>query len=182
MGFYMIPVTLDRGWARDTFAFAIAVQNLSWGLAQPLTGMAADRFGSAKVIAAGLVLYALGLLMMAKAASPLAFVWGAGVVIGIGLAGTAFGLVYGALSKLVAPERRSWALGLAGAIGGLAQFAMVPSVQALMLGWGWRGSLLVLAVVMLLVMPLVLPLSGQRRRHRLRRRQPCRCRRRSARP
>ena len=161
MGFFMIPVTLDRGWARDTFAFAIAVQNLSWGLAQPFTGMAADRFGSAKVIAAGLVIYALGLVLMARAASPAAFIWGAGVVIGIGLAGSAFGLVYGALSKLIAPERRSWALGLAGAVGGLAQFAMVPSVQALLLAWGWRGSLLVLAVVMLLAMPLVLPLSGR---------------------
>lgn len=161
-GLFLVPITMDRGWSRETFGLAMAVQNLIWGIAQPLTGMIADRFGSAKVIAGGLVFYAIGLMLMSQAATPSVFIWSAGVCIGIALSGTSFGAVYGALSRLVAPERRSWALGLAGAIGGLGQFAMVPTAYGLMGAWGWRGAMAVLAVAMVLLLPLALPLKDDK--------------------
>ncbi|AVJ30238.1 MFS transporter [Achromobacter spanius] len=157
-GLFLLPVTMDRGWSRETFAIALAVQNLTWGIVQPFTGMIADRYGSAKVIAGGLVFYALGLAGMAHATTPAAFMWTAGVCIGIALSGTAFAAIYGALSRLVPPERRSWALGVAGAVGGLGQFTMVPAAQWLIGGWGWVAALLAFAVVLVVVLPLAFPL------------------------
>ncbi|MFJ3461559.1 MFS transporter [Achromobacter spanius] len=157
-GLFLLPVTMDRGWSRETFAIALAVQNLTWGIVQPFTGMIADRYGSAKVIAGGLVFYALGLTGMAHATTPAAFMWTAGVCIGIALSGTAFAAIYGALSRLVPPERRSWALGVAGAVGGLGQFTMVPAAQWLIGGWGWVAALLAFAVGLMVVLPLAFPL------------------------
>ncbi len=157
-GLFLLPVTMDRGWSRETFAIALAVQNLTWGIVQPFTGMVADRYGSAKVIAGGLLFYALGLAGMAHAATPAAFMWTAGVCIGIALSGTAFAAIYGALSRLVPPERRSWALGVAGAVGGLGQFTMVPAAQWLIGGWGWVAALLAFAVALMVLLPLAFPL------------------------
>lgn len=157
-GLFLLPVTMDRGWSRETFAIALAVQNLTWGIVQPFTGMIADRYGSAKVIAGGVVFYALGLAGMAHATTPAAFMWTAGVCIGIALSGTAFAAIYGALSRLVPPERRSWALGVAGAVGGLGQFTMVPAAQWLIGDWGWVAALLVFAVVLMILLPLAFPL------------------------
>ncbi|WP_367353302.1 MFS transporter [Achromobacter animicus] len=157
-GLFLLPVTMDRGWSRETFAVALAVQNLTWGIVQPFTGMIADRYGSAKVIAGGLVFYALGLAGMAHATTPAPFMWTAGVCIGIALSGTAFAAIYGALSRLVPPERRSWALGVAGAVGGLGQFTMVPAAQWLIGGWGWVAALLVFAMVLMILLPLAVPL------------------------
>ena len=161
-GLFQLPVVADRGWTRETFAFAMAIQNLAWGVAQPFTGMIADRFGAARVIAAGLVLYALGLAGMTWAPSPAAFAWSAGVCLGIALSCTAFGAVYGALNRLLAPERRSGAMGLAGALGGFGQFALVPLVQGLIGRWGWVWALLVLAAVMAAALPLAWPLRETR--------------------
>lgn len=157
-GLFLLPVSMDRGWSRETFAMAMAVQNLTWGIAQPFTGMIADRFGSAKVIAGGLAFYALGLVGMAHAATPATFLLTAGVCVGIALSGTAFAAIYGALSRLVPPERRGWALGVAGAVGGLGQFTMVPAAQWLIGGWGWVSALLVFAVMLAVVLPLAWPL------------------------
>lgn len=157
-GLFLLPVTMDRGWSRETFAMAMAVQNLTWGIVQPFTGMIADRYGSAKVIAGGLACYALGLAGMAHAATPAAFLWTAGVCIGVALSGTAFAVVYGALNRLVAPERRSWALGVAGAVGGLGQFTMVPAAQWLIGGWGWVAALLSFAAICAMMLPLAFPL------------------------
>jgi MFS family permease len=161
-GLFQLPIVADRGWTRETFAFALAVQNLAWGVAQPLTGMIADRFGAARVIAAGLVLYALGLVAMTWAATPAAFVWSAGVCLGVALSCTAFGAVYGALNRLLPPERRSWAMGLAGALGGFGQFALVPVTQELIGHWGWATALVALAAVMAVVLPLAWPLRETR--------------------
>ena len=160
-GLFLLPMTQDRGWTRESFAFAMAVQNLVWGLAQPFTGMVADRWGAARVVAAGLVLYTLGLLGMAQAQSSLALVVACGVCIGVALSGTGFGVVYGALSRLVAPERRGWALGLAGAVGGVGQFVLVPATQGLIGGWGWAVALVVLSMAAALAMPLALPLDDR---------------------
>lgn len=160
-GLFLLPMTQDRGWTRETFAFAIAVQNLVWGLAQPFTGMVADRWGATRVVVAGLVLYALGLFGMAHAQGSVAFVVAAGVCIGVALSGTGFGVVYGALSRLVAPARRGWALGLAGAVGGVGQFVLVPATQGLIGGWGWASALVVLSLAAALALPLALPLNDR---------------------
>lgn len=153
-GLFLLPVTLDRGWTRETFGLAFALQNLLWGFAQPLTGMIADRFGSARVIFAGALLYALGLAVMAHASSVGVYTFGVGLLIGIGLSGTAFGAIYGALSRLFPADKRGWALGMAGTIGGLGQFWMVPLAQTMIGAIGWASAIGVLAVVMLMSAPL----------------------------
>lgn len=160
-GIFLVPITVDRGWSREAFGFAIALQNLVWGLAQPFTGMIADRFGARRVIAAGLALYGLGLYGMAGADSLAGFNLAAGVGIGAALSATSFGVVYGALSRLVPAEQRSWALGLAGAVGGLGQFFLVPGAQGLIDQLGWMGALGALALLCALLLPCALPLHDR---------------------
>src|SRR5690606_32835497 len=160
-GLFLLPMTGARGWGRELFGFALAVQNLTWGLAQPLAGMVADRLGSRRVVVAGLALYALGLSGMAQATSATAFVLTAGVLIGLALACTAFGVMYAAVNRLVAPERRPWAVGVTGAVGGFGQFAMVPAVQEWMAAFGWQSALLAVAVLGVMLLPLALPLRDR---------------------
>lgn len=157
-GLFLVPIAMGHGWTRETFGLAIALQNLIWGAAQPFAGMLADRFGAAKVVVAGITVYALGLVLMAHAGTPLGFTLSAGGLIGIGLSGTSFGVVYGAISRLTPPERRSWALGVAGAVGGVGQFVMVPAAQGLLSNVGWVTALVVMAVVMAVFLPLAAPL------------------------
>lgn len=153
-GLFLLPVTGTRGWSRELFGFALAVQNLAWGLAQPLAGMVADRYGAGRVVASGVVLYVLGLYGMTQATSAGGFVLAAGVAIGLALAGTAFGVVYAAVSRKVPAPRRAWAIGMAGALGGLGQFLMVPAAQGLIVAMGWQAALLVVAGVFALMLPL----------------------------
>ncbi|MDR2325790.1 MAG: MFS transporter [Acidovorax sp.] len=148
-GLLMQPVVLERGWSREAFAWSLALQNLVWGLAQPLTGMVADRFGAVRVLLLSAGLYALGLLVMALAPNTAWLTWGNGVLVGVALSGTAFAVVYGALSRLFAPAQRPWALGVAGAMGGLGQFLMVPLTQSLLASWSWQQVVMALALVML---------------------------------
>jgi MFS family permease len=160
-GLFLLPIIAERGWTRETFGFAMAVQNLAWGLAQPFTGMLADRYGSWKVMAGGLALYAAGLYGMTQADTSPAFVWSAGVCIGIALSGTTFGVVYGALSRMTDAAQRSRALGLAGAVGGIAQFALVPVAQGLLIASGWATTLLMLALALAVLLPLALPFQDR---------------------
>ncbi len=160
-GLFLLPVIAERGWTRETFGFGMAVQNLVWGIAQPFTGMVADRFGSWKVMLGGLVLYATGLWGMAMAPSSMTFILAAGICIGIAQSGTTFGVVYGALSRMVPPEQRSRTLGIAGALGGVGQFLMVPSAQALMSVAGWHLALIVFAVAALVLLPFALPFQDR---------------------
>lgn len=160
-GIFLLPITQDQGWSREAFGFAIAVQNLMWGLAQPFTGMIADRFGSRRTIVAGLLFYGAGLLAMSSAATPAAFTMSAGVCIGIGLSGTAFGVIYGAISRIASAEKRSWALGVAGGIGGLGQFFMVPVSQGLLSGLGWVSALVLLGGLCAVALPLAVPLRDK---------------------
>ena len=161
-GLFLLPVTMDRGWSREVFGLAMAVQNLGWGLLQPFTGMAADRWGARRVVAAGLPLYALGLYGMVQASTPMAFVLAGGVCIGLALACTTFGVVYGALSRLSTPQGRGRMLGLAGAAGGLGQFTLVPGAQALLSSVGWSTALLVLGAALLLALPAARALDDRR--------------------
>lgn len=158
-GLFLLPMTTDRGWSREEFALAIALQNLVWGVMMPFTGMIADKFGSARVMLVGCIIYAVGLYMMAYATTNVGLVLTAGFLIGIALSATSFGTVYGALSRIIAPERRSWALGLAGAVGGLGQFAMVPAAQGFIVQFGWIIALVIMAGVMAVISPLSFALA-----------------------
>ena len=153
-GLWLQPITQDQGWTRQTFALAIAIQNLSWGIFGIFAGMVADRFGAFRVIIGGAVLYALGLAGMALATSPLSFALTAGVLIGAAQAGTTYAVIYGILGRQIAPERRSWAMGVAAAAGSFGQFLMVPVEGWLILTLGWQQALLVLSLAVLLIIPL----------------------------
>ncbi|WP_144639830.1 MFS transporter [Bordetella genomosp. 13] len=153
-GLFLQPVLSTQGWSREAFGFALALQNLVWGLAQPFTGMVADRYGSGKVLVLGVVAYAAGLLLMAGAATPGGFALTNGVLVGVALSGTAFGTVYGALSRIFPGEQRAWALAVAGALGGLGQFCMVPFVQELLGAMDWRHVAMALAACLLALVPL----------------------------
>jgi MFS family permease len=153
-GLFLQPMSVDNGWGRETFAFAIAAQNLVWGVAQPFTGMLADRFGASRTIVAGAVLYAVGLVAMSLAHTPGELVFGAGLLVGLGLSGTTFAVVLGAIGRAVPPERRSHALGVATAIGSFGQFAMLPGSLSL-IGWlGWSAALVALAGAAVAMAPL----------------------------
>ncbi len=153
-GLWLTPITVDRGWTRETFAFAMAVQNLVWGLAGPLVGMLADRHGALRVLGAGAVLYALGLAGMALAGAPTAFLLSSGGLIGLAQAGTTYAVVYGVIGRNVPAERRSWAMGLTAAAGSFGQFLMVPLASGLIDGLGWQQALLLMAGSVLLILPL----------------------------
>lgn len=161
-GLFLQPMSTAYGWGREEFALAIAVQNLVWGASQPLTGMLADRFGAGKTILAGAVLYAVGLLAMAQAATPLQLSLSAGLLIGLGLSGTSFAVVFGAVSRAVAAEKRSLAMGITAAVGSFGQFAMVPGTLSLISLLGWSGALIALAALALLMVPLAAALAGGR--------------------
>jgi predicted MFS family arabinose efflux permease len=158
-GLWLQPITMDRGWTRETFAFALAIQNLAWGLAGPFAGMLADRFGAFRVLLVGGVLYALGLVLMALATSGLAFTGSAGVLLGMAQAGTTYAVIYGVIGRNVAPEKRSWAMGVAAAAGSFGQFLMVPVENGLISAFGWQNALLILGCVSLAILPLAFGLK-----------------------
>jgi predicted MFS family arabinose efflux permease len=153
-GLWLQPVTQDMGWTRQTFSFAIAIQNISWGVFGIFAGMAADRFGAFRVLVAGAACYALGLAGMATAPTPLLFTLAAGVLIGMAQAGTTYAVIYGILGRQIPAERRSWAMGVAAAAGSFGQFLMVPIEGRLIGAFGWHTALLALAATVLLVIPL----------------------------
>jgi len=160
-GLFLRPMSMDLGWGREAFSFAIALQNLVWGLAMPFAGAVADRFGGGRVLAAGGVAYGLGLAGMAYSTSPLALELAAGVLIGLGLSCTGFGVVLAVVARAYPPEKRSVAVGIAGAAGSFGQFAMLPGAQALISGFGWVNALLVFAVAAFLMIPLGAALAGR---------------------
>ncbi len=153
-GLWLQPVTMDRGWTRETFAFAIAVQNLSWGIAGPFAGMLADRYGAYRVLIVGALLYGLGLVLMALATSGLAFTGAAGVLIGLAQSGVTYAVVYGVIGRNVAADKRSWAMGVTAAAGSFGQFLMVPVESWLISAWGWQNALFVLGCLTLAIVPL----------------------------
>ena len=153
-GLWLQPVTMARGWTRETFALAIALQNLAWGVAGPFAGMLADRYGAFRVLLAGSALYAMGLVLMGLSASPLAFMGSTGLMIGMAQAGTTYAVIYGVIGRNVAPEKRSWAMGVAAAAGSFGQFLMVPVENGLIGHIGWQNALFALGCTALAIMPL----------------------------
>src|SRR4051812_8683346 len=159
LGFFVQPMGREFSWGRDVFGLALAVQNLLWGLGQPIAGAIADRFGVLRVMVAGAVLYAGGLLLMRYAATPSSLDLGAGVMIGFGLSGCSFNLVLSAFNKLLPPERQGIALGAGTAAGSFGQFLFAPFGVAMIDNFGWQAALTVFAVLMLLIVPLSLALA-----------------------
>ena len=164
-GLFLQPMSAELHWGRETFALALAVQNLVWGVTQPFAGMLADKYGSGRVLLGGAALYCLGLVTMAHAATPLTMVLTAGVLIGTGLSGVTFSVVSGVLGRSYPPEKRSMALGISAAAGSFGQFALLPLTQWLLSHVGWYGALLTLAAVGLLMAPLALALVERRTGH-----------------
>lgn len=153
-GLFLAPMSAEFGWGREVFAFAIALQNLIWGLAQPVTGAIADRFGAMKTVIIGGVLYAVGLVLMGYSHSPLGLSLSAGLLIGIGLSGTSFSVILGVVGRAVPAQKRSMAMGIAAAAGSFGQFAMLPGTLGL-IGWlGWSSALLALGLLVALIVPL----------------------------
>jgi len=159
LGQFLTPLSFERGWGRETFSFAIALQNLLWGAAQPFAGAIADRFGPTRVLSAGAILYAAGLAWMAHSTSTLTLDLSAGVLIGFGLAGCSFPMVVGALGKLVPENWRSFAFGAGTAAGSFGQFLFSPLAHALIDTFSWQTALLVFSGMMLLVLPLSMVLA-----------------------
>ncbi|MFM2066335.1 MAG: hypothetical protein RLZZ584_1244 [Pseudomonadota bacterium] len=158
-GLWLAPITGERGWSRETFAFALAIQNLMWGIAGPFAGALADRFGAFRVLIGGSVLYASGLVLMALATSGLAFTGSAGVLIGMAQSGCTYAVIYGVIGRNVAPEQRSWAMGVAAAAGSFGQFLMVPVETWLIGHLGWQEALILLGCAALAIVPLAFGLK-----------------------
>src|SRR5580765_7092871 len=159
LGFFVQPMSREFVWGRDVFGLALALQNLLWGLGQPIAGAIADRFGVLRVMIVGALLYAGGLLLMRYAATPLSLDLGAGVLIGFGLSGCSFNLVLSAFSKLLPLEKRGLALGAGTAAGSFGQFLFAPFGVAMIDNFGWQAALTVFAGLMLLIIPLSLALA-----------------------
>jgi MFS family permease len=162
LGFFLTPMSQANHWGRDVFAFALAVQNLLWGIGQPIAGGIADRYGAPRVLTVGAILYALGLYLMAYATTPSMLTVSAGVLIGFGLSGCAFTIVVGAFGKLVPPEWRSTAFGFGTAAGSFGQFLYSPLAVALMGAVGWQTTLFVFAGLMAFILPMSLALATPR--------------------
>lgn len=160
-GVFLQPISTDLGWSREIFAFTIALQNLFWGFAQPFAGMIADRFGSARVIVVGALLFAVGTLIMGYASSPIVAHLSAGILVGVGIAGCGFSIVLAAVGRSVAEEWRSMALGIASAGGSLGLLVMVPLGQSFIDAYGWSFSLVILGALSLLMLPLAAALAGK---------------------
>lgn len=153
-GLFLAPMSAEFGWGRETFAFAIALQNLIWGIAQPFTGAIADRFGAMRTVLVGGILYAIGLVLMGYSDSAFSLSLSAGLLIGIGLSGTSFSVILGAVGRAVPLERRSMAMGISAAAGSFGQFAMLPGTLGLISWLGWSAALLALGLLVALIVPL----------------------------
>ncbi|OIN93952.1 MAG: MFS transporter [Comamonadaceae bacterium CG1_02_60_18] len=153
-GLWLQPITQAQDWSRETFALALAIQNLVWGVAGIFAGMLADRFGAFRVIVGGALLYAAGLLGMAWSTSALVFALTTGVLIGMAQSATTYAVVYGVIGRNVPADKRSMAMGIAAAAGSFGQFLMVPTEGFLISSLGWQQALVALALAALLMMPL----------------------------
>jgi MFS family permease len=158
-GLYLQPMTLDLGWSRETFAIALAIQNLVYGIATPFAGMIADRWGAVRALISGTLLYALGIALMAHSTTGLGFSLSAGLLVGVGLSCSGFATVFGVVGRAFPPEKRTVVLGIAGAAGSFGQFLMLPYGQTLITNFGWQTALLVCAATLFLIIPLATALK-----------------------
>ncbi len=160
MGLFNAPITEANGWGRETFGLAMALQNLVWGMAQPFAGAFADKFGSYRVIIAGAAVYATGTALMVTADSGALMYLAGGLLMGLGIAMTSFSIIMAAFGRLVPPEKRSWAFGIATAASSMGQFVFAPLGQAFIASFGWQTALYLLAGSILFMWLLVMPLRA----------------------
>ena len=153
-GLWLLPISQAHGWDREVFSFAMAVQNLVWGLVGIFAGMLADRYGAFRVMVGGALCYALGLFGMAYSTTPLMFILTAGVISGMAQAATTYVIVFGIIGRHISASKRSWAMGVAAATGSFGQFMMLPISNSLISLNGWQGALVILACLSLLIIPL----------------------------
>ena len=159
-GLFLAPMTVAQDWSRETFALALAIQNLMWGIGMPVAGAIADRYGPRYVLVGGTVVYALGTWGMAASSSGVVLQFTAGVVVGHGVAFTAFSLALAAMARAVGPERRSLALGLGTAASSLGQVLFSPIGQGFITAFGWYTALVLLAAILLVIIPLAFALPN----------------------
>ena len=161
-GLFLQPISDDFGWGREVFSFSVAIQSLFWGLSQPIAGAIADKYGSGRVIAACVCLLALGLYLMSQATTPGELTLTAGILVGVGLSGTSFGVILAVISRSVPEHRRSLFLGIGSAGGASGQLFMVPLGQAFLTSYGWMITLMLLAAMVIATLPLAIALTGKR--------------------
>ena len=157
-GLFLQPMSIGNGWGREVFSLAIAVQNIVWGITQPITGRISDRYGAGPVVLVCGLLYSVGHILMSYSSSELALVVAAGVFIGIALSGTTASVIFGVIGRAVSEQKRSAAMGISMAIGSLGQFAFLPATNHFINAIGWQQSLLLLAFVTVIIVPLAVPL------------------------
>jgi MFS family permease len=160
MGLFTHPISEFHAWPREVFGFAMALQNLIWGVFQPISGGFADRYGTTRVLIAGAVIYAAGMVLMAFSHTATLMYLSGGLLVGIGIATASFSIVMAAFGRLVPPEKRSWAFGIATAAGSMGQFIFAPLGQAFIAAFGWQSALIYLSFLVLLIIPLAIPLSA----------------------
>lgn len=159
-GLYLEPISNELGLGRGTFALAMGLQNLLWGIAAPFAGAIADKHGAGRVVAGGAVLYIGGLILMATASGEASLI-ASGLLLGFGVAGTGFTAVLGAVGRAAPPERRSAALGITSAGGSFGMFAALPFAHVLLEQVGWVASLYAMMLVAALMVPIAWGLSGK---------------------
>lgn len=161
MGLFTLPISNEFGFSRETYGLAMAIQNLVWGLAQPVVGGLADKYGTGRVLAAGAVFYAIGLVGMVFSGTSELFYLTAGILMGIGIATASFGIIMAAFGRAVPQEKRSFIFGLATAASSMGQFIFAPLGQAFINSFGWQMALIYIAGLVLLIIPLSLALRGK---------------------
>jgi MFS family permease len=165
MGLYLQPLSLEYGWGREIFSMAMALQNLIWGALGPFAGGLADRYGAGRVVALAGLFYVAGLIGMGIVESPIHMYVSSGFLIGLGLAGTAFPIVFAVVGRVTPPERRSTALGIATAAGSFGQFALLPVTQLLISNYNWHVALFAIAAITALIIPLSVAMAGRPAAH-----------------
>jgi predicted MFS family arabinose efflux permease len=163
-GLLTLPVTTDLGLSRETWGLAMAIQNLAWGVAQPFAGGLADKYGTAKVIIGGLLIYAVGLALMVISPSGTLLNLTAGIIVGVGIATSSFSIVMIAFGRSVPQEKRSLVFGVATAASSFGQFAFAPIGQQFIAAYGWQTTLLYAGVLLVLLIPLTYALRGKSHR------------------
>ena len=161
-GLFLKPMSMELGWGRETYSFAMAVQNLAWGLGTPIAGMIADRWGAGRVLFGGALLYAAGVILMSMSSTGWELGLSGGVMVGLAQSCTAFAVVFGVLGRAYPPEKRSMILGIASAAGSFGQFAILPYAQTLISFFGWHQALLIIGLTAALIAPLAFALAERR--------------------
>lgn len=162
-GLFLTPISETYGWGREIFAIAIGIQNLMWGVGQPVAGALADRYGTARVLIIGALIYIAGFYLMSVSATPAMLHLSAGFLIGVGGAGASFGLVMAAVGRMMPDDKRPMALAIVVASSSMGQFLLVPLGQSFIAAYGWQTALILIGSLLFLVIPLSAPFARNER-------------------